>query len=288
MKKIFPKTLVLGSTGMVGRTIFDYLANKYPLMILGSSRTPQKKSNIFLFETKDTFERLKLKTLKVKYIVNCIGILNGSKNPEEMKIVNSKFPHKLEKFCKQKKIKLIHVSTDAVFDDNSKINFEDSTTNPSDYYGKTKLKGEINKGINIRSSFIGFDPLEKKGLLELVLKSKDEEIIGFTNQIWTGCTTLQFAIFIEDLIGKNLYDKFVENTNIIHFAPLGPVSKYKILKTFSEIVRRGKLTKGKGVKRTRILKSKIIEEKLLKRYNNDLNNALNKLIKFYPNYEIKY
>jgi len=104
-----------------------------------------------------------LEERKYDYIINCIGILkNGDK--EKMCSINSDFPKTLDRFCVKNKIKLIHISTDAVFSNFTDAAYEDTKPNPSDYYGRTKLAGEVKQGLNIRTSVLGFDPIEHKGL----------------------------------------------------------------------------------------------------------------------------
>ena len=46
------------------------------------------------------------------------------------------------------------------------------------------------------------------------------------NQTWSGCTTLQFAKLCKELIKK-------PNNSPVHFVPLGPISKYKLVKDIS-------------------------------------------------------
>ena len=56
--------------------------------------------------------------VKPELIINCIGIIkqdNKSKSLIDSISINSLFPHILSKVCDDKKIRLIHFSTDCVF-----------------------------------------------------------------------------------------------------------------------------------------------------------------------------
>ncbi len=283
MKKNHPQILVLGATGMLGRTVYKYLLKLYGKNIAGTSR--EKNNNAFKYFNFKTSSDLAsiLRDQKFNFVINCIGALRGE-STKNLRLLNHALPKKLEEESRKNNFVIIHISTDAVFPTNAGAVYEDSKPNPSDYYGKTKLAGEITTGINIRSSILGFDPVENKGLLEYVLKSMNKEIIGFTNQMWSGSTTLQLAQFIEWLISANNFKDLLEKTNIIHFVPLGPTTKYEILKTFSKLIFKDKIIKGEGLKQTRILKTRYIEDLGVKRYTESPEKAFNDLINFEQSY----
>ena len=157
---------------------------------------------------------------------------------------------------------------------------EFDTPSPNDTYGITKLLGEsLNENsIVIRTSLIGLNPKKKKGLIEFVINSK-KEIDGFENQIWSGCTTLQFAKFTESLI----YDQEslkMKKSKIIHFAPLGPISKFALIKEIAK-TRKLKIRVNKtnsSVIITRYLSSSIISKSKLNKFGRNLNTELDKLL----------
>lgn len=285
MNKHFPYILVLGVSGMVGKVIFKYLHDKHPSKVFGTTRTSLNIPNIFFLDVKKNKTELEiLKNNNYEYFVNCIGLLKRNSNKGDMGFVNSNFPIILDRYCEENGIKLIHISTDAVFSNESGIVYEDSKLNPSDYYGESKLIGEITTGINIRTSTLGFDPINNKGLLEFALKNRHKEIIGFTNQTWSGSTTLQLAQFIDWIISANNFSDTRKKTNTIHFAPLGPTTKYEVLKTFSSLFNFNNVKKGNGQKVTRYLSTKYIDEIQLSNYTGTLRKALREIIVFYNDY----
>ncbi|MDO8658940.1 MAG: hypothetical protein Q7K55_09450, partial [Candidatus Levybacteria bacterium] len=117
-----------------------------------------------------------------------------------------------------------------------------------------------------------------------MLRNKSKKISGFTDKKWSGSTTLQLTNFIKWLITGSNFLNLLEKTNIVHFAPLGPVTKYEILKTFSKLINYVKIIKSNGHKQTRILKTIYIDEIKLKKYTKSLEKALKKLIEYDKDY----
>ncbi len=280
MKNNFtPKVLVLGATGMLGRIIYKYLRIKNK-NIFGTSRNKKNKRFIYLKVNNNTsLENIFIKN-KFEYVVNCIGALEGS-GASKLSRLNIKLPKKILKASRKYGFKIIHISTDAVFDKEKEDADETTIPNAKDPYGKSKLNGELlENSINIRTSIIGLDPIDHKGILEYVLQNRDKKIIGFENQIWTGSTALQLAKFIEWIISKNNFDNLYKKTKIIHFPPLGPTTKYEIIKTFAKLNGLSNVKKGNGQKIIRMLFTRYFDEIKLGNYSGNLEKEIKKLIEF--------
>ena len=277
MKK---RILVLGATGMLGRIVYKYLKTNNSNVIVGSSREKSNPGLIFFDVRKTNIDNFLSKN-RFDFVINCIGALKGS-NKNDLVKLNSLFPKKFDMVCSKLTVNLIHISTDAVFADKGTVMSESSKASTYDEYGKSKLDGEVLNGLNIRTSLLGLDPKEHKGILELMLSYK--KIKGFTNQIWSGATTLQVAEFVYWLMSDDNYENLIKKTHIIHFAPIESITKYRILETFSELVNGARVIKKRGPKRTRILNTKYVDEIELKKYTKNLKKALKELIKFDEKY----
>lgn len=217
----------------------------------------------------------------VDYVINCIAILN-TKFKKEFIDINTSFPRNLSNILLQNKTKLFHISTDGVFEKDSNTVNEDDKPKPNDIYGKTKLKGESKSlnSITFRSSFLGFDNDNHRGLLEWVLLQK--EIKGYTNHLWSGCTSLQFGELLENLIKKNRFDSLRKKSHVFHFAPLKMLTKYEIIQTFLKLIKQNKKLSAIKDKTevTRQLETKYKKELNINKFSTHISAALQELIAF--------
>ena len=91
-------------------------------------------------------------------IINCAaytGVDRAEDDFETANIINHKAVSLIAKWCNDNNCKLIHVSTDYVYDGNSLLPYiEEDQTDPLNNYGKTKLFGDIECQKNNPSSII--------------------------------------------------------------------------------------------------------------------------------------
>ena len=279
-----PNILVLGAKGMLGRVVFNFFKKKYPKNTWGTDR---KDNNFLKLEASLSESNITsiFRTInKIDYVINCVGLIKNSNhaNKLEFEIVNALFPKKISEISQKLNFKVINISTDAVFPPLSGTVCEKDIPAPKNVYGKSKLKGEINSKnvLNFRTSIIGLDPENKKGLLEWVIKNRNKPIEGFYNQSWSGCTTLQFAQLCDNIIKKNNFEFLKSKSYVYHFSPL-MANKYEIIRTFLMILKNSfKIKRTKGLLITRSLYSIYSDILDIKSFNNNLEEALKKIITF--------
>lgn len=204
--------LVLGGTGMLGSTVVDYLSLNQSFDVsytyrvgLAHPKLDKAKKAIY-FEPKLNAP-LDLSFVGLyDYVINCIGIIKPfmENNYTESIYLNSVFPHLLSKACKEFDAKLIHITTDCVFSGNTGSYNESSLHDALDNYGKSKSLGEPQNCCTLRTSIIGDEVHKNASLFSWVLAQKTD-INGYTNAIWNGITTRQFAKICEQIISQNLY-----------------------------------------------------------------------------------
>lgn len=284
-KKQLPTVLILGCEGLVGKTVFEYLHSIHKDSTFGTTRSLESiKKNVLYFDAysyESSFKKIYMLTKKIDFVINCIGVLKNYERIDDLIYINSLFPQNLLKLSQKYKFKIIHISTNAVFSNTSGTVDENSEPSPNDKYSASKYLGELGgqDTITIRSSFLGFDPKHTRGLLEFI-NNTDKTITGFTNQLWSGCTSLQFAKLCEDIVFNNHFKTIKEVISIMHFAPLGPITKYNVIKKYLSIKsKKNKLIKAKGVPVTRVLKTCYLFDFMsLDRYTNNITTAINELI----------
>lgn len=276
--------LILGADGMVGNTIFTYLSLQDEFNTLGTSRKKNTFSYLDIKSFKKDIEKVLEKNRSLSTIINCIG--ETSKNPQIQNLIeaNSLFPQQLAEFLNTKKLKLIHISTDAVFNREQSNASEETHPLPDTLYGASKLLGEpqISNCIVVRTSILGLSRSKKSGLLDWARNQKAGSIEGYTNHQWSGCTSLQLGTFCHYLI--NNWDKIKLSKNrTIHFFPIKPISKYEILNSAKKvgIIDKKISKKVDGVTITRFLASNYFDKKQKSKYTFEITKALSELINFY-------
>jgi dTDP-4-dehydrorhamnose reductase len=235
--------LVLGSIGMAGHLITLYFKeNGYN--VTAYSMQPFPYCNNIIGNALET-EKFKNVLLEGNYdvVINCIGILNqvADENRSLAVYLNSYLPHLVADTLKDKKTKLIHMSTDCVFAGNSGPYYENSLRDGLTFYDRSKALGEVedSKNLTFRNSIVGPDMNENGiGLFNWFMKQRGE-INGFTGAMWTGVTTLTLAKAMEQAIKENLCGLYnlVNNTSI---------SKYDLLCLFNKYFRNNELTINKS------------------------------------------
>ena len=229
--------LVTGSNGQLGSELRELSSNyDYNLFF-----TDKNELDITNQEAVKNF----IDSNNINTIVNCAAYTAVDK-AEEDDVNTDKINHLAVKYlaeiAKENSIKLVHVSTDYVFDgENFKPYCEDDATNPKGVYGTTKLDGEkgmceINplNSIIIRTSWVysSFGANFVKTMLRL---GKEREELGVIfDQIGTPTYARDLARTILD-IQVNINNDKVET---YHYSNEGVVSWYDFAK---EIMRMAKL-----------------------------------------------
>ena len=227
MEKIKKRILVLGGAGMLGHIVLEKLDNKDIFEVFDITRKKDDRLNNFGCDVTNLNSLFKIiKDINPDYIINCIGVLiKGSiQDPSNAILINALLPHKLAQFSKVINAKLIHISTDCVFDGSKGSYIETDNKTAQDTYGLSKSLGEINddKNLTLRTSIIGPELKENgEGLFSWFVKQTGE-ISGFSDSIWGGVTTFVLADVIIKSINKNY-------TGLIHITNGHPISKFDLL-----------------------------------------------------------
>ena len=233
------KVLILGGSGMLGHTLFRYLSEDSSLEVFATVRSSKELSgwmptdrmkkvcrDVDIHQT-DRIMKV-FAEMKPDLVVNCIGIIKQvpeAQDPLATITTNALLPHRIALLCGATGARMIHVSTDCVFDGEKGGYAESDFPNATDLYGRTKLLGEIDYPhcVTLRTSIIGHELKGNYGLVEWFL-SQEKKVRGFREAIYSGFPTVELARIIRDYVIPNS-----EMMGLYHVSS-DPISKYELLK----------------------------------------------------------
>ena len=251
------KIVIIAPTGMLGSGVYNFLKNRYNLILVYRNEEKIKKLddvygdinnhklikldlreiyNDYLSGLHIKADSSKLGKLfesigEIDYLINCAGIINvyAAKDSGFTFFLNGAFPHLLSENYKNK---LIQITTDCAFDGFKGYPYdENSQKNPQDIYGLSKILGEPkDKSLVLRTSIIGSEIAEHVSLLDWFKQQEGKTINGFANHFWNGISTKQFSKICDEIITNP--EKYPQ-TGLYHIFST-TVSKYEMLLKFKE------------------------------------------------------
>jgi len=248
--------LVTGASGMLGATLVDELKNDFEVFACGNSNFKYQFSQYMRFDLKsDSYSEL-INWCDPDIIIHCAAITNANyckENPKEAFEVNGFSLHKFLSFTKRS-VKIIYISTDAVFPSSLHLANENDCVDPENVYGKSKELGEFfltnsdRDFLIIRTTIVGINKnKEKKGFVEWILDSSrsNETISLFDDVTFNPISIYDLSKEIKYLITENKID-----SEILHVAGREVNTKYefgiRLLEKFelsTEIVLKGSIMK---------------------------------------------
>ena len=142
------KLFVFGIGGLTGSKLSEVARDDFEIFGSYNFRNPKlsfvKSVNLDITNTNKI--RQILEEIKPEVVINTTGINNVDyceKHPEEACKINVLAVKEICKITKKIGTKLVHLSSDSVFDGNKQLSYvETDSSNPINYYGKTKLESE--------------------------------------------------------------------------------------------------------------------------------------------------
>ena len=231
------KVLILGSSGLIGHQVYNYLKDNSDFVLSNISYTRKLDNETILLDArKEQYFFDQIRHIQPNYIVNCIGLLisEAKQDPKSAMFLNAHLPHKLAKLANNINAKLIHMSTDCVFSGNKQSPYlETDEKDGTDAYAKTKSLGEIvsKNHLTIRTSVIGPEIINGSGELFHWFMNQSGIIEGFTKAIWSGVTTIELAKAIKWFINNN-------TIGLYHLTNGIPIKKYDLLHLFKKYTNK--------------------------------------------------
>lgn len=231
------KILVLGASGMLGSAVLRVMAETGSHELRATARSasvkryfqPELAELIVCGVDAENFDALAavFSDFRPQVVINCIGLIKQCAEVDDPLLalpINSLLPHRLARLCSLVEARLIHISTDCVFNGRKGNYRESDLSDAEDFYGKTKFLGEVLQPntITLRTSIIGHELNSANSLIDWFL-SQQERCDGYTRAIFSGVPTVVLAKIIRDVVIP-LPDLF----GVFHVAAR-PISKYDLL-----------------------------------------------------------
>lgn len=217
--------LVTGANGQLGSEI-KKISKDYNKCTFFFKDLPEL--DIFDFSRMKNFILLN----DIKIVINCAAYTKVDKSEKEIskaENVNSKAVFNIVNILEEINGKLIHISTDYVFDGEKKFPyFENDQTNPKCVYGKTKLKGEkavVNSSIDaivIRTSWL-YSEFGKNFVKTIIYFANNKKIIDVVgDQYGSPTNASNLAKVCLDIIDNN--KNISKYGKIYHYSNEGVIS----------------------------------------------------------------
>ena len=219
---------VVGSLGMFGSDM---------LKMLQASGAQVKGFNRANLDLSDSIESLARELSGSEFVVNAIAYTKvdlAEANQGSAQFANAEVPGKLAEACKLTGSRLIHISTDYVFDGELKTPYlPSSQTNPKSVYGITKLEGEeavlaFENTQVVRTAWLygANGPCFPKTIASRLLVGKELSVVD--DQFGSPTHTLDLANFVLALGASSISER------VLHGVSSGSTSWFGFAQEFAE------------------------------------------------------
>ena len=243
------RILVTGKNGQLGKSI-----NK--VVNTGNGKNNYQQDNEFIFVGREELDLSSERSIshyfdrsnKFDVIINCAAYTAVDKAEEECELanqVNHLAVKQLANIANEQKAKLVHVSTDYVFDGTGgKPYKETDKTNPINIYGETKLAGEQSlkeimptNAIIIRTSWVYSEFGNNFVSTMLRLGKERDELNVVSDQIGSPTYVTDLAGAILEIIKSKEFREENQTTQIYHYSNEGEISWYEFAKEIFKIAK---------------------------------------------------
>ena len=213
------KTIVFtGGSSLLAQSWIREEQPEYNFILGIHNREPDqnKGRNVVLaYENPDELSK-QFQQLKADIVVNCIGLTNVEACEEDEKLAdytNVAIAKNIAQASKDSKVKLVHISTDHLFDGELAYASEKEKKVPVNVYGRTKSHGEDvvldihPDALVIRTNFFGWGPSYKPSFSDKILKSLERStpIQLFDDVYYTPISVACLRESILALLEKNAF-----------------------------------------------------------------------------------
>ena len=229
------KILVTGKDGQLGYALQKLSENQFEFTWKFTDRSELDITNSIKTQSV-------LKQFQPDWIINTAAYtdVDGAESNEDIAYkVNADGPYILAKSAKEIGAKLVHISTDYVFDGTKKEPYsENDKPNPLQVYGKSKLKGELLiqdtsiTGFIIRTSWVYGN--HGKNFVNTILKLEKtkNEIQVIDDQFGSPTYVKDLANIVIELVSKRQFNEM----ELYHFSNHGVINWFDFAKCIKQLM----------------------------------------------------
>ncbi len=224
------RPFITGSDGLLGREISRLMSRKYPHTI---ESTVEFLDIVDYDRVAIEFERL-LPTV----VINCAALTDVDwceDHSEQAFSVNAGGAFNIARACKHIGARLIHISTDYVFDGKARVPYrEDDPTAPLSVYGRSKLEGEMavleehKDSVIVRTSCLFGDGGKNFQSTVVSRCENGERVNAFIDAFCSPTSTVDCAHAIADLIQ-------IDFRGVLHIANAGVCTRFQFARAALKI-----------------------------------------------------
>lgn len=229
--------LVTGASGFLGKKIYHILKRDFNVKGLKGRSASQDIPPVDL--TKENAVKACIELLNPSVIVHTAGLADPDiceVNKELAYSINVEAVRILTAICKERNIKLVHISTDYVFDGESHDEYSyHSAAVPQTYYGETKQLAEsivaaYDNSLIVRIPVLyGYnDETDKETFPAKVVKALSDKKTLFLDH-----KQIRYPVLIDDV--AIAIRRSMTETGMIHITSSVPVTKYTWAKTLADV-----------------------------------------------------
>ena len=243
------RILVTGKNGQLGRSIQKIVGTDTKI-------DNNQSSNDFIFVGREELDLSSEGNIshyfsnndKFDIIINCAAYTAVDKAEQEVELanqINHLAVKQLASIANEQQAKLIHISTDYVFDgESNKPYIETDTTNPINVYGKTKLAGEQalkeimpTDATIIRASWVYSEFGNNFVKTMLRLGKERDELNIVSDQIGSPTYATDLASVILEIIKNKKFREMDQTTQIYHYSNEGEISWHEFTQEIFKIAK---------------------------------------------------
>jgi dTDP-4-dehydrorhamnose reductase len=213
------KIVILGAGGRLGAALLREYRDKFD--VAGFNHTQLNLSDLGAV-------REKLRNTSFDILINAAGFTKVDlceTQPDRAFLINAEAPRVVAEICDEKNARLIHFSTDYVFDGAKCEPYtEEDQASPISVYGESKLAGENNvlaaksQNLVVRVSWV-FGP-DRPSFIDAIVQQAQEndKVDAVADKFSTPTYTLDIATMLPRVFDRNV------SGGILHFANAGQCS----------------------------------------------------------------